>query len=294
MSVNKFKGAWCPSVTPFTKDDQIDFLGLEQHFKRLTDSGINGILLMGSIGEFATLGIEERITLIERARGYTSLPLIAHTSATYIPDIIRLSKKAEECRYDAVMILPHYYYGQTKAQIIEYYQDIDRQINIPWFIYNFPARTGCDIDAEITLTLLDLCPNFVGIKDTVDTLSHTRMIALQAKEVRPDFSILAGYDEYFVPNLMNGGDGVLSGLNNLVPELFAKTYQAYRNNDLEEVAKNHRKISELMSIYLIGNDFVTTIKTAVSRKFGYMEGDSRNYAGSLRESELQQLDELFP
>lgn len=293
MSQNIFKGAWCPSVTPFLEDKSIDYAGLEKHFARLTTSGINGILLMGSIGEFATLNVNERLDLIGKARSLTTLPMIAHVSATHVPDIISLSNKAKECNYDAVMILPHYYYGQTSKQIIEYYLDIDRNIDIPWFIYNFPARTGCDVTSDIIVELLKQCPNFVGIKDTVDTLSHTRNIILVAQKVRPDFAVFAGYDEYFVPTLMDGGAGVLSGLNNLVPELFADTMNAYENNDLATVASNHKKISELMSIYAIGQDFVTTIKTAVEQKFGYMIGQSRNYGGALSETEKEQLKLLF-
>lgn len=288
-----FTGAWCPSVTPFTQDNKIDFAGLAQHFDRLEKSGINGVLVMGSIGEFATLSLDERLTLIEKARGFTALPLIAHTSATHVPDIISMSKKAKECGYEAVMILPHYYYAQTKAQILEYYIDIDQQIDFPWFIYNFPARTGCDVDATLVVELLRRCPNFVGIKDTVDTLSHTREIVLKAKAQNQDFAVLAGYDEYLAPNLLNGGSGVLSGLTNLVPEIFAAIIKAYEVNDLVALAENHQKLSQLMGIYSIGNDFVTTIKTAVSRQYGYMEGHSRNYAGTLNEGEIALLDSLF-
>ena len=293
MNCNNFVGAWCPSVTPFTVENKIDYVALEKHYKRLEDSGINGILVMGSIGEFATLGLEERFELIERARKLTNLPLIAHTSATCVADIVTMSKKAQECGYEAVMILPHYYYGQTEEQILEYYLDIDSQIDIPWFIYNFPARTGCDVGASLVVELIKKCPNFIGIKDTVDTLSHTRAIVLQAKAARADFSILAGYDEYLAPNLLNGGDGVLSGLTNLVPEIFTSIIEAYKDNDLVTVSENHQKLSQLMSIYSIGNDFVTTIKTAVSRKYGYMEGHSRNYAGEHNAEQLQEIDKMF-
>lgn len=293
MSNNIFKGAWCPSVTPMTTTGEIDFVGLEKHFERLTKSGINGILLMGSIGEFATLSVEERLSLIQGARSMTTLPMIAHVSSTHVPGIIKMSQSAKSSGYDAVMILPHYYYGQTAQQIIEYYVDIDSKIDMPWFIYNFPARTGCDVTSDIVMALLAKCPNFIGIKDTVDTLSHTRNIVLNAQKVRPNFAVFAGYDEYFVPNLMNGGAGVLSGLNNLVPELFAGIMEAYARNDLQKVAEHHHKISELMSIYAIGQDFVTTIKTAVEQKFGYMMGQSRNYAGALSDAEKAQLKALF-
>lgn len=290
---NKFKGVWCPSVTPFTKENKIDDTALGKHYKRLESAGIDGILVMGSIGEFATLKLQEREQLIAKARSLTNLPLIAHVSDTCVSNIVHLSSQAKALGYDAVMILPHYYYAQNEQQLLEYYLDLDRQIGMPWFIYNFPARTGCDVNASLVIQLIEKCSNFVGIKDTVDTLSHTREIVLNAKSINPEFSVLAGYDEYFAPNLLNGGHGVLSGLTNLIPEVFVELVSAYKNRDMDLFIESHQKISRLMSIYSIGNDFITTIKTAVSHKYGYMNADSRNYAGKCNHQDLQKIDEML-
>lgn len=290
---NKFKGVWCPSITPFTKENKIDYTALGMHYNRLESAGIDGILVMGSIGEFATLEFQERLHLITKARSLTNLPLIAHVSDTSVSNIIHLSGQAKAAGYDAVMILPHYYYAQNASQILEYYLDLDQKIGMPWFIYNFPARTGCDVNASLVVQLIEKCPNFVGIKDTVDTLSHTREIVLSAKAVNQEFSVLAGYDEYFAPNLLNGGDGVLSGLTNLIPEVFVELISAYRRQDMALFVENHQKISRLMSIYNIGNDFITTIKTAVSYKYEYINADSRNYAGKCNHQDLQKIGEML-
>lgn len=295
MSIKKplFTGAWCPSVTPLDDKGQIDLPALEKHLTRISKSGISGILLMGSIGEFATLSIDERIELIKVARKMSPLPMIAHVSATCVNDIVKMAEAAHEAGYDAVMILPHYYYAQTPSQILAYYEDLDSKIKGNWLIYNFPARTGCDVTADIVVQLAKKCSRFVGIKDTVDTSSHTRAIVRAMDGVRSDFSIFSGFDEYFVPNLMNGGAGVLSGLNNVVPELFAQIMNAYEKGDLTEVAKLHKEIGRLSAIYGIGEDFVTTIKVTVSRMYGYMGTQSRNYNGQLNQEQIKAIDALF-
>ncbi|WP_434777416.1 dihydrodipicolinate synthase family protein [Neisseria sp. Ec49-e6-T10] len=288
-----FRGAWCPSVTPFNEQGQIDFHALEQHFNRLTQSGIDGILLMGSIGEFATLSMKERLELIKTARKMTNLPMIAHVSSTCVDDMVHLAHTAYEHNYEAVMALPHYYYAQTPVQLLAYYEALDQRFNGNWLIYNFPARTNCDLTANLVVELAKKLPKFVGIKDTVDCASHTRAIVRAMAEVRTDFSIFAGFDEYLVPNLMNGGSGVLSGLNNVVPELFAHIIQAYHQGNLTEVAKLHQEIGRLSAIYTIGEDFVTTIKTTVGKMYGYMGPLSRNYGGALNQTQLKQIDALF-
>jgi dihydrodipicolinate synthase/N-acetylneuraminate lyase len=289
----KFSGAICPSVIPFDESGKIDFAGLEKHMARLSDSGINGILLSGTIGEFATMSIQERTTLIKEARKMSDLPMIVHISSTVVEDMLRLADVSYDSGYGAVMILPQYYYAQTSRQLLAYYRDLNAKLAGDWLIYNFPARTGCDVDAAIVKELAVECPRFIGIKDTVDCSSHTRTIVRTVLPVRSDFAVFAGFDEYFVPNLMNGGAGVLSGLNNVVPELFAQIKRAFDAGNLSEVAELHKEIGRLSGIYAIGDDFVTTIKTTIARKFGYMKPHSRNYGGQLNQRQLEALDKLF-
>ena len=107
------------------------------------------------------------------------------------------------------MILPHYYFQQTPAQLLAYYRGLGQRLNGKWFAYNFPARTGCDPDAVLVAQLAAEFPNFVGVKDTVDCLSHTRAIIQKVASVRDDFVVLSGYDEYLIPNLLAGGAGVI-------------------------------------------------------------------------------------
>lgn len=63
----KYTGAWCPSITPFDADGKLDLAALEKHFSRLSEAGTDGVLLMGSIGEFTALSMDERVSLIHAA-----------------------------------------------------------------------------------------------------------------------------------------------------------------------------------------------------------------------------------
>lgn len=292
-NVPLFTGVWCPSITPFDIKGKLDLPGLEKHLQRLTDAGIDGVLLMGTIGEFAALSMDERLLLIREARKMSDLPMIAHVSSTCVEDMVHLAKAAYETNYAAVMVLPQYYYAQTPHQILEYYRDLDKKFGGSWLVYNFPARTGCDVNAPIIAKLAADLPRFVGLKDTVDCLSHSREIIQAVADIRQDFSVFAGYDEYLIPNLMNGGAGALSGLNNVVPELFVQTLNAYKNHNLAEVAALQKEISRLSKVYAIGDDFVTAIKTAVANKYHYLQGISRSYGGALDAAQNNAVNTLF-
>lgn len=288
-----FHGAWCPSITPFDDQGNIDFAALQQHLQHLENAGTNVVLLMGSIGEFTALSLDERLLLIREARKMTRLPMVANISTTCIADLLHLEEEASDCGYQAVMILPHYYFQQTPSQLLAYYRQLGQRLHGKWFAYNFPARTGCDLDAALVAKLAAEFPDFVGVKDTVDCLSHTRTIIQSVAPVRRDFVVLSGYDEYLIPNLLAGGSGVISGLNNICPELFVQAIEAWKGNDLAQLNHIQREISRLSGIYAIGNDFVTTIKTAVARKFKYSGSKSRGFAGELTLQESLLIDDMF-
>ncbi|MGD8108484.1 dihydrodipicolinate synthase family protein [Pantoea sp. FN0302] len=288
-----FSGVWCPSVTPFTADNHLDLNALAQHFARLDASGIDTLLLMGSIGEFVSLTQAERKLLIREARSMSRLSMVANISSSCNSDMLELAHLAWESGFDAVMVLPPWYYGQTRQQLLAYYRQLDRELEGKWFAYNFPARTGCDLDAMLVAELAAELPNFIGIKDTTDCLSHNRSLIEETKKVRSDFAVLSGYDEYLLPNLLAGGAGVISGLNNLVPAMFAEAMQSWRDGDLAALTQFQQRIGKLMAIYTVGDDFVTTIKTAVARKYGYMTPRSRNSGGTLSEAQCDAIELLF-
>ncbi|MBJ9123357.1 MULTISPECIES: dihydrodipicolinate synthase family protein [Citrobacter] len=290
---SQFAGVWCPSITPMDNDGKVDLNGLSQHLKRLTEANIDVILLMGSIGEFASFTLEERLMLIREARAMSSLKMVANVSSTCTSDILLMAQEAYRVGYDAVMILPPYYYGQTSKQLLSYFRQLGNALSGKWLAYNFPARTGCDLTPDLVATLAAEFPNFAGIKDTVDCQSHTRSMIQTTRAVRDDFAVLSGYDEYYIPNLLAGGAGIISGLNNVMPELFVSAREAFKQGDLQTLRDIQEKIGTFMSIYAIGEDFVTTIKTVVSRKFGYCTGVSRNAGGELNEHERRTIDEVF-
>lgn len=288
-----FCGAWCPSITPFDGQGEIDYPALHRHMQRLTEAKTSVILLMGSIGEFTSLTLSERLALIREARVMSSLPMVVNISTTCVTDMLCLAEEAYTCNYQAVMVLPHYYFQQTPQQLLEYYRELGHRLSGKWFAYNFPARTGCDLDADLVVQLATEFPNFVGIKDTVDCLSHTRKIIQAVMPLRSDFVVLSGYDEYLIPNLLAGGSGVISGLNNIAPELFVKAIEAWQGDDVTLLNNIQREISRLSAVYTIGNDFVTTIKVTVARKFKYSGSKSRSFAGELTEQECCTIDSLF-
>lgn len=109
-------------------------------------------------------------------------------------------------------------------------------------------------------------PNICGIKDTVDTISHTRKVIRAVREVNPEFSVLSGFDEYYLVNRASGGNGVLCGLTNVEPELFVRLHGAYQAGDFATAIECAKRISSLMAVYDACDLFISAIKVAVNIK----------------------------
>ena len=179
-------------------------------------------------------------------------------------EVVELTQFAENKGATAVIAISPYYFKLDEANIYRYYATVAKCVELPVLLYNFPDRTAVNFSPELVLKLALDFKNIVGIKDTVDNISHTRKLIHIVKSQRMDFSILSGFDEYLVPNLLAGGDGLIGGLSNVAPALFVDLYNACMKKDFDTVKVLQTKVCILMGLYDISQPFVASIKTAAS------------------------------
>lgn len=260
-----FKGIFSPVITILNQEGKINFEGMHEHIDYLITNGIDGLLFLGSMGEFFAFTQEEKKELIKFAIEKVNhrVPVLIGTGGTSVEEVVHLTQFAEDEGADAAVVISPYYFKLDDENLYNYYAAVAQSTKLPIMIYNFPDRTNVNISPELVLMLAQDFPNIVAIKDTVDNISHTRQLIQVVKSAVKDFSVFSGLDEYFVPNLMAGGDGVLCGLTNIVPELFSELFKAYQGGDFSMVVSSQKKISKLMSVYDVSQPFIAAIKTAV-------------------------------
>ena len=254
-----------PAVTPLNADGTIDRQGTENLYEHLIRGGVDGILLLGSIGEFFAFSMQLKKQLISLAIEQIDhrVPVIVGTADTVMENVIALSDFALRKGADAVIVVPPYYFWLTGESLEEYYDQLAGEIRGKLYIYNFPDRTGYPIPVEVIQRLALRHPNIAGCKDTISGMDHTRELIKAVKPLRPDFEIFSGFDDNFAHNVLSGGDGCIGGLSNLVPEVCSAWVAAVRSGDLEKIREIQRKIDRLMSIYSVGMPFVPFIKRAM-------------------------------
>lgn len=263
-----FKGIFCPSITITDDEGKIDYDLWGKHLDHLADAGVNGVLLFGSIGEFYSVSLADKEAALEFAvkRVGERMKVFAGVGDTTYANVIEFTKFAEKAGADAVLAVSPYYFGPSPLTAENYFGGIAEATKLPVILYNFPARTGTDLTPELVASLAAKHPNICGIKDTVDTISHTRKVIRAARAVTPDFTVFSGFDEYYLVNRVSGGNGVLCGLTNVEPETFVKMHAAYEEGDFATAVACAERISKLMAVYDVCDLFVSAIKAAVKVK----------------------------
>ena len=254
-----------PAVTPLNADGSIDIRGAEKLYDYLIRGGVDGILLLGSIGEFFAFSMEQKKQLVSMAVRYINhrVPVIVGTADTVTEHVTELSEYALQEGADAVIVVPPYYFWLNGESLEEYYDTLAGKIPGKLYIYNFPDRTGYPIPVDVIRRLALRHPNIVGCKDTISGMDHTRELIKAVKPVRPDFEIYSGFDDNFAHNVLSGGDGCIGGLSNLAPEVCSAWVAAANRGDFDAVREIQRKIDRMMSIYSVGMPFVPFIKRAM-------------------------------
>ena len=216
-------------------------------------------LLFGSIGEFYAIDVKTKAEAVRFAVSKVAgrMKVLVGVGDTNLDNVRTLAAESEAAGADALVAVSPYYFGPSPDCAKRYFSVI---------LYNFPARTGNDLTPELVADLAAENQNIVGIKDTVDTISHTRKVIAAVRKVNPSFSVLSGFDEYYTVNRISGGNGVLCGLTNVEPETFVSLHHAWQSGDYATAIKSAERISYLMRLYDTADLFISAIKGAVKAK----------------------------
>lgn len=254
-----------PVVTAFDKNGNLDIQGNKNVWDHLIKGGVDGLVIMGSTGEFFSMTTEQKKELIKLVVEHVNkrTKVYIGTSCMTVEDTVELSNFAIETGADAVMIISPYYFALSNESVEFFYDKVAEAVKGDIYLYNFPDRTGHDLTPEVTLNLLRKHKNIVGFKDTVSEMGHTRKLMTTVLKEFPDFIVLSGFDENFVHNILCGGSGCIGGLSNLCPELFADWVKAINAKNMDEVARIQKIVDKLMALYPIGTPFIPIMKKAM-------------------------------
>ncbi|KAJ6441293.1 dihydrodipicolinate synthetase family protein [Purpureocillium lavendulum] len=244
-------GVWCPAVTFFTADDELDPAAQKQYFAHLARSGLAGLVVMGTNSEAFLLTREERFQLIAAAREAVgpSFPLMAGVGAHSTRQTLELADDAARAGANYLLVLPPAYFGKatTVAVVRRFFADVAARAALPVVVYNFPGVcNGVDLDSETISAVVrqsaEASPrgvsNVVGVKLTCGSVGKiTRLAATHRPE---DFSTYGGQSDFLIGGLAAGSAGCIAAFANVFPKLTAEIYRLYQAGETDEAMRLQR------------------------------------------------------
>lgn len=283
-----FSGACTALVTPFLGGN-VNYPMLEQLIRRQLDAGIRAIVVCGTTGEAATLSDMEKLKIIRKAKEYagSSCLILAGTGSNSTEHTVTLSRAAEKCGADGLLIVSPYYNKATPDGLVTHYSTVAAQVEIPIVLYNVPGRTGVDMPVSVYQALAEY-PNIVGVKEAAGSLSK---IADILHRCPPEFAVWSGNDDLTVPIISIGGAGVISVLSNICPEKTQDLAQAAIDGDFDTAASLHQQLLPLMRA-LFREINPMPVKAAM-KILGYDCGGCRLPLTQISEALYKELTELL-
>lgn len=252
-------------VTAFDENEILDVQANKNIYDHIIEGGTDGLVIMGSTGEFFSMSMTQRKVLIDLAIKHIQhrTKIFIGTGCISIDDTVELSNYALAAGADAVMIISPYYFSLSEESIELFYDSVACNVNGDIFLYNYPQITGHDLTAEITIRLIKKHKNIIGYKDTVTNMGHTRKLITRIRKEFPDFLIFSGYDENFAHNILSGGNGCIGALPNIYPEIFAQWANMINSGNFSKIAEFQCIVDKLMDIYSVGKPIIPIIKKAM-------------------------------
>jgi len=228
-------GIICALWTPLDASGEIDLDLLNRHLDFLLGAGIAGIMALGSTGRFPNLDVETRerllIHILDRAG---DLPVVANISDMDLRVVQRLGDVARDHGAAGVSVLPPWYYELPQSDLIEWFVAAGRSARVPLWLYNFPERTGNQIELNTVKEVIGRV-SVAGFKQSGANQEFMSELARLA-ETTP-FAIFAGADDQIAESLKLGAVGCISGLANALPDVMVRVYEAVKAGRAQDVAR---------------------------------------------------------
>ena len=294
--VATFRGSYSVTVTPFTADRRaIDLDALRRFMDWQVESGVPGVIVLGSTGEFLTVSDDERAEIVEttvkqvagRAR------VIAGTMNTHTPNAVRYSKQAEELGADGLMVLPPYYYTPTDDEIWRYYRAVSEAVSVPIMLYNNPVTSNVDMSAALVARLTRDFENIRYIKESSQDLARVREVIEATDGV---MNVYAG--ERQVDSYQLGAIGYVNPYGNYIINSY-RIWDLFAAGQLEDARRLQRIIDQIDHIIAAGHPTYghQCYSKALAAAAGYPMGDVREPLttfAELGEEGHERLERILP
>jgi 4-hydroxy-tetrahydrodipicolinate synthase len=279
------KGVSAAIVTHFSPDLTLDHGAIRSEVSRLIDGGIHGIVANGTMGEAASLTVDERQAVvadaIEAAAG--RVPVYVGVSASTALLAGAHGRDARDAGADGLMLLPPLLYRADRSELLEFYGSVAEQTGLPLMVYNNPEASGVDLAAE---TLAEIAAQVPSVRSFKECSGDARRIAALIAAC-PDHDVLVGGDDWALEGFSAGAAGWISGVAVVLPRQCVKLWELCGAGELARARALYQELLPLARTDMTPK-LVQYFKAALD-ELGIGGGPCRPPRLPLRDEELARL-----
>ena len=286
----KFRGIYTPAITPLNEDESIDWNGFDTVLEFLIEAGVDGIIIGGTTGEYYAHSTEEREAALKRASDVVAgrLPLIGGTGAIRTEDSIAFAKTAKACGYDAILITTPPYAQPTPRENAIHALRIDRAVDMPIMLYNYPGRMAAEMSDEY-LDRVGRSQNFCVIKESSGDINRVHQLACDYAHIQ----LSCGMDDQALEFFAWGAESWVCAGSNFAPEAHIALWKTcVVDGDFVLGRKIMSAMLPLMGTLEQGGKFLQCIKYGATLR-GLPSGPPRSPLRGLNKDEKRSLTEVI-
>ena len=282
----EWKGVMPAITTKFNSKNQLDLNLFNKNLSFQIDSGVDAIVLAGSLGEASTLSQKEKNILTDNTVQLVEgrVPIVVNIAEQTTHEAIKCAEDAEKFGAQGLMVLPPMRYKSGRNETIDYFKSLANSTSLPIMIYNNPVDYVIEVTLDMFNELLK-CKNIKAVKESTRDISN---ITRLKNSFGSRLKIMTGVDTIALESLLMGADGWIAGLVCAFPQETVAIYKLQKIGKIKEAIEIYRWFLPLLELD-INPKLVQNIKLAESiLKIGseYVRLPRKPLSGTERENVL--------
>jgi 4-hydroxy-tetrahydrodipicolinate synthase len=257
-----WKGVMPAITTCFDEALNIDYGFVAEHCRWLLDNGCSGVVVLGSLGEGATLSSDERVKIVLAAvkAVHGRAPVVASVSALSTAEAVAQAKAAADAGCDALMVLPPYVYHGDWREMKAHVSAVFEATPLSCMLYNNPVAYSTDFLPQQIQELAAEHENLAAVKES--SMDVRRVAAIRAL-LGDRLEVFVGVDDAIVEAISVGATGWIAGLANALPRESVELFNSATNAEREKAFELYRWFLPLLRLDTVPK-FVQLIKLVQS------------------------------
>lgn len=255
-----WKGVFPAVTTQFHQDQSLDLEATARHLEVLIDSGVTGLIMLGSLGENTLLEPEEKRQVMRMAIDVSRgrVPVLSGVAECSTAAASRYARDMEALGADGLMVLPAMVYKAQPEEALAHFRTVARSTGLPIIVYNNPIAYYVDITPAMFAALASE-PNLVALKESS---GDVRRITDLINTVGDRYMLFTGVDDLALESILLGAQGWIAGVGLAFPRENQYLWELATSGQWEKARELYRWYTPLLHLD-IPIKFVQYIKLAI-------------------------------